>query len=538
MSVRSGSRTLIGTVLLAFATMCLVLALSQNASAGTYTIDNCPAAPGGNGDSGPWTVFGAPQSIDGSCSSGPGDFIGPLGGSMSATQLDGVQVVTPAGSGITINEARVWWAVPKQSSGADNFAIAADNAGALGEVATPLSEVAPPSHFVLPSSTTELTFADYCSNDDASTPCVFGAGENPNLELYGAELTLQDGSLPSGSVTGGALIAGEALGGEQALSYTATDASSGVRLVQLRIDGNLVAQKDYLASCPYTNFLACPASVSDTIAWNTASVGDGEHSLEVLIQSAAQSTSVIYDGTIHVHNASSAASLGALPGPGASGGSSPTGLGLVNGAGASEAAQLHLGVSRTIRRPFSQRALSLAGRLLTTEGQPIAGAKLDVLQQLLGTAGEELVGHATTRADGTFVASVPPGRSRTVTLAYRAYAADGGYAAQAKVAEEVGAGVKLRISRRRTGPSGHIELSGSVEGPIPAGGVVVDLLVYYRGLWVPFRTPRTDGEGHFHRGYQFQGAVGRFPFRAEVLGGQSDFPYSGGRSQVIDVSTS
>ncbi|HEX8792333.1 MAG TPA: hypothetical protein VF765_15370, partial [Polyangiaceae bacterium] len=103
------------------AVACLTLVLVPGAHAGTYTIENCPAA--GNGDPGPWIVFGAPQSFDGGCAGGFGDFIAPLGGSMSATQLDGVQVVAPAGSGITIREAKLWWAVPKQSSGADNFAI-------------------------------------------------------------------------------------------------------------------------------------------------------------------------------------------------------------------------------------------------------------------------------------------------------------------------------------------------------------------------------------------------------------------------------
>jgi hypothetical protein len=37
--------------------------------------------------------------------------------------------------------------------------------------------------------------------------------------------------------------------------------------------------------------------------------------------------------------------------------------------------------------------------------------------------------------------------------------------------------------------------------------------------------------------YQFEGGVGRFPFRAEVPGGQAGFPFASGSSRVVDVST-
>jgi hypothetical protein len=524
----------------ALAAGALLLASASGASAGTYVINNCPAAPGGNGDPGPWTVWGAPQNTKGSCAGGPGDFIGPLGGSLAPAQLDGVQVVAPAGSGITIREATVWWFVPHQASGADTFALASANTGIVEEAATPANRSSTPDKFVLPSTTTELTLADYCSNDDAGAGCVFGGGENPNLELLGSELTLADSSLPGGSVTGGALVAGGTLAGTESLSYNAADGSSGVRLVQLRVDGNVVAQKDYLASCPYTDFVACPPSVSDTISWNSASVADGEHALELVAESAAQNTSVLYDGTIHTQNAAKVSSLGALPGPGTAGRTalSPTGVGAPNGTSASEGAALRLGIARAISRSFAHRALRLTGRLLDVQGHPIGGATLDVLQQIAGRGGPRVIKHASTRSDGTFGVSVPGGPSRLIEVAYRAFSADGSYAAQAKVEESVSAGVQLDIIPRRTSAEGAITLTGTVQGPIPKGGTIVDLLVHYRGRWEPFRTPRTDSHGRFRVVYQFQGGVGHFPFRAEVPAGQAGFPFADGHSRVVGVSTS
>ena len=64
-------------------------------------------------------------------------------------------------------------------------------------------------------------------------------------------------------------------------------------------------------------------------------------------------------------------------------------------------------------------------------------------------------------------------------------------------------------------------------GPVPPRGVVVELLVHYRGRWEPFRDPRDRQARALPRcDTSFQGAVGRFPFRAEILGGQAGFPYA------------
>ena len=521
----------------------LALAIASGATAGTYVIENCPSAPGANGNPGPWTVFGAPQNTKGSCTGGPGSWIGPEGGSMSPGGLDGVQVTVPAGSGITIREAKVWWFVPHQISGATTFALASVNTGVVEEADTPKDSSGTPDAWVLPSTTTELTLADYCSNDDAGNGCVFGGGENPNLELLGAQLTLADSNLPSGTVTGGALAGGGTLSGMESLSYDVQDADSGVRLVRLRVDGQLAAQNDYAASCPYTDFAACPPSESNTISWNTASAADGEHSLELTVEDAAQNTSVIYNGTITTANApAKTSSLGTLPGPGTGGGPSAAvtvvGGGAPNGTGASENAQLRLGVTRTITHTFAHRAFRLTGRLLDAQGHPISGATLDVLQQIAGNSGTQVVAYARTRADGGFAVGVPAGPSRLIDVAYRAFSTDTGYAAQAKIEESVGAGVQLDVSPRRASSEGAITLTGTVQGPIPKRGAIVDLLVHYRGRWEPFRTPRTDARGHFRVIYRFEGAIGRFPFRAEVPAGQAGFPFASGYSRVVDVATS
>ena len=139
-------------------------------------------------------------------------------------------------------------------------------------------------------------------------------------------------------MTGGALASSGTVSGTASISYQAADTSSGVRLVQLRVDGEPVAEKDYIASCSYTDFQACPPSVSDTISWNTATVANGQHRVELVVEDAAQNTSVIYSGEVTVQNGAQTASLGALPGPGSTH-STMLGGGSPNGTSASETAQ-------------------------------------------------------------------------------------------------------------------------------------------------------------------------------------------------------
>ena len=97
--------------------------------------------------------------------------------------------------------------------------------------------------------------------------------------------------------------------------------------------------------------------------------------------------------------------------------------------------------------------------------------------------------------------------------------------------------MQLHVTPHTTNPTGTITLTGQVAGPIPHGGITIELLVRYHHQWQPFRDPHTDTHGRFHIHYQFQGAEGRFPFRAQALAGQSGFPYATGDSNPVSVST-
>jgi hypothetical protein len=656
----STDRILTGLRRLALASLALaavMLPWCASAIAGTYTINNCASAAVPNSDPGPWVIFGGQQPAKAACSNGLGDYIGPRGAGMSPNTTDGVELIVPAGSGITIREAKLWWGVPHQGSGADTFALVATNAGGIGEANTPYDRKSSPDVEVLPSTTSTLMLVDYCSNDDAGAGCSFSSLA-PNLELYGAQTTLAESGPPTGSASGGGLASAGPISGVQSLGYNAQDGASGVRLAQLRVDGEVVATKDYVAQCAYSNFAACPASESDTISWNTATVADGSHTVQLEVKDAAQNSAYLYTGSITTSNApvnssapailapsgvavgaslsaqpggwtaptgagaityayqwqdcdgegnnchaiagaqsasyspapadvghalrvvvsaadndgmrsatspataavlSNSGSLGAPNGPGGSSPGSPgspsagsttnlpgglggtgapvLGVGAANGTVASEATVLHLGLPHAISRAYARRAFALPGRLTNNQEAPIAGASLDILETVAGTSRVRLRGHVVTSAAGTFTAKIPAGPSRQIEVAYRAFSGDSSYAAVAKIIENVGAGARLHIAHSHVSSTGTIKLSGTVAGPLPRRGAIVELLVHYRGRWQPIRTPRTNSRGSFKIVYQFQGARGRFPFRVEIPAGQASYPYGSGFSNTVNVTT-
>jgi hypothetical protein len=226
--------------------------------------------------------------------------------------------------------------------------------------------------------------------------------------------------------------------------------------------------------------------------------------------------------------------LQTLPGPGSDTPTIQTTAGATSAAASAAAsAELQLTSPAKVTRPYNTSALTITGTLKTTQGEPIGAANLDILEAAGSEGQPKIIAHTTTGSDGAFTIHVPDGPSRTITAAYPA--SGGGYSTQAAATETVNAGVQLHITPMHTSPSGTITITGTIAGPIPHPGVLVELLVHYRGAWVPFRTPRTTAAGRFKTLYQFQGATGRFPFRALVPAGQAGYPYNGGYSNTITV---
>jgi hypothetical protein len=496
------------------------------ARAGIYAINNCPSAPVSNGNPGPWTVFGAPQNYKGSCSGGPGNFIGPLGGSMSAGSIDGVQVTVPAGSAITIREATVWWFVPHQSSGADTFALASATSGVVGESTTPVDRTITPDSFELPSTTTSFTLADYCSNDDAGAGCVIGSGENPDLELLGAQLILADSNLPSGSVTGGDLARTGTLSGTGSLTYNAQDADSGVRLAELLIDGQPVAQKDYLAECPYQNFAACPTSLSDEIRWNTSAVSNGAHEVALRIVNAAGNASLVDEHSITIENQPTRAN-GSVNGPRIANGQPCAGE------------ELKIAVNGKRKAPVVPYGKPVTVRgVLHCGTVPIRSARI-LVTTLGGPRSATINATVQSALDGSFSYNVPVGPDRVLRFSYTAFSDDPGPSATAVATISVRPRIKLRIGPRSTSNGHTIHWSGTIAGgPYPGQGVTLDVEVREGTRWRIFDQTVANKRGRFRYSYRFHATTEptTYMFRVALPDtGSQGYSYTPGASNTIRV---
>jgi hypothetical protein len=439
-------------------------------------------------------------------------------------------------------EYSVLYSLPRNPTDQGDWYVG--NVAARGTSAVPFS----------PENTVNLTISPEGGHWDVNATCDPNGNNNSSCTLtagqweyriFGGEISLQAPHDPQANNISGPLLTESPLRGTQSITFSATDEGPGLAYVKLLVDGTVVQSQiidtndghciPVAAHDAYTWAYQVPCRTSvggRTYSLNTAALSNGLHHLQVIIEDAAGNQSEVLNRMVVIENPG-VGSLGALLGPG----SSALLAGAPNGANASANADLRLGVPHSIARSFARRALRIPGRLVNADGQAISGATLDVIQQVADSGRSQLVAHARTTADGSFIAVVPAGPSRLIDVAYRASTGASAYAAEAKVQESVSAGVQLGVSPSRTGAEGTITLSGKVEGPVPRQGVVVDLLVHYRGRWEPFRTPRTNSHGAFRVVYQFEGGVGRFPFRALAFGGQSGFPFSSGESGAVDVTT-
>lgn len=212
--------------------------------------------------------------------------------------------------------------------------------------------------------------------------------------------------------------------------------------------------------------------------------------------------------------------------------------GVPNGIPANSSAVLQPVTPASVARPYDHSALRVGSQLLDAAGQPISGARIDILQRVSGSSETQIIGYTVTSADGAFTARVPAGPSRTIDLAYRAYQGAPLYAAQTEIVETVSAGLRLTITPKHTRPTGTIVLQGQVLGISPPNRIVVEVLVYYQGAWQPIRTPWTDRWGRIRLRYRFHHARGQFPFALRVRAAQIGFPYAPARSRPVYVLAS
>ena len=209
--------------------------------------------------------------------------------------------------------------------------------------------------------------------------------------------------------------------------------------------------------------------------------------------------------------------------------------GAANGSPASD--QANLAVRWTANAHASSVKVSYrhhsraVGRLSASDGQPIAGATIQV-QAVPSSPGvaSYLEGTVKTADDGTFVFDTNANEpSRTLVFQYKSHANDLSLAAQAQLTVSVPVPISLRIRPRTVRRGSTIRMNGSVPGPIPSGGkqiVLQALALGVRGAkWQTFNVVHTNRKGVYRATYKFRFA-GPAHYRIRAASRfEQDYPY-------------
>ncbi len=505
--------------------------MASSADAGTYTINNCPAAMAGDYDVGPWTQFGtltAPGSFKQTCVTA-NDWFGIASNGIPSNATAGEELLSPPS--ITMQHIKLWWEAPAPVSGGGwSYALVDVYSPGWSRVfqsTTPLSAdgagKTAPTELSLPANTTKVNVEIYCTN---SENCTYG--EDP-LQISGSQITLLDSSMPKGTVTGGGLAGAGPVSGSQSLAYEAEDSGSGVRLVELLVDGQAVAKNDYLAECPYENFAACPTSVSSLISWNTAGVSDGSHEVALRVVNAAGNSLIVDDHTVAIDNQPVQTSSGSLTG-------SPAHI-----ANGDPCAGVELGLEVNGQRgapviPYG-RTVTVTG-VLHCGTVAIRDAQV-AIATVGGAASAAIDSTVQTGLDGSFSYTVPAGPDRSLQFSYTAYSDDPGPSASVIVMIAIRPRIKLRVGPRHTSNGRSIRWAGTIAGgPYPSQGVTLDVEVQEGRRWRIFDQVVANRKGQFHYSYRFHATVEATTYKFRVAlpaSGSGGYPYTPGASNTVAV---
>jgi len=431
-----------------------------------------------------------------------------------------------------------WLAGPLDTKAFDDCIYSVECAG-KGVVAQPLDAA---NRVSAPSANlgTRLYMNASCGEGMPGSECRRGFAD-PNgytavVNLYAADITLEQSVGPTASNVSGELATAPAVRGTSDIAFSATDPGSGVYEAVFSVDGqvaqvsvvndnggrcrNVGQTTDGRAAFLYVQ--PCLASVSADLGFDTNQVGSGAHRLIVTAIDAAGNAAPVLDREITVAN--------------------PPGVGPANGTNASAQATLVAHWKGTARVSVTSRyghKQTVLGRLTGPNGAPISGALLDVsaTPQFQGSKPVALAS-PRTGADGRF--TVPVGgsvSSSTLRFAYRSHLGDSPPVARSTLTLRVRAGIALAVAPHTASVGQSIFFRGRLlGGPIPRGGKQLVLEARSPGSpWIEFKVIRANARGRYRASYRFKFAgPADYQFRA-VSEAESDYPFAAGLSNVVGV---
>lgn len=475
------SRVVIGTILL------LWVLQPDVASGGTYVMRSCNVPGHKTVPAAPWTWINvAGTYANDECASGGG--FGVNAGPMQRVTAAGVTLEQPSRA-ITIRRVRLWMVARLSGSGSSLFAAAASDASGItrnqdlfgppgGDTLTTPFE----SPLLAPDTGAYIVFVSCSGNTwDGCVP----SSPNP-LEIRGAEVTLQEDTSPTGVLEGGPLLDGAIQSGTRNLSYAISDQESGVASVSAMIGDKEVATQSFSAECRFSDFAACPRNQAGSLAVDTRVLSNGIYPVSLRIADAAGNRITVYaPRAVQISNEHTIRP---------------------NGQSATSRARLTAVVrgrrGTTVTVPYNRHVV-IRGRLLTSEGEPINDAKLEVHEVPSLGRRRGVTREVITRSNGTYTyTSARRSTTRRLEIRYRPFVNETTIAAVARIRLNVAAAATLRVALKDI----RVSYSGRVlSRPVPSGGK----RIYVQGravggAWTTFAHRRTDRSGRFSGNYRLR----------------------------------
>ncbi|MGX6446927.1 hypothetical protein ACVU7I_02485 [Patulibacter sp. S7RM1-6] len=395
-------------------------------------------------------------------------------------------------------------------------------------------------------------------------PSCTGGG----LTVKHLTITYRDSAPPAAGSAEGSLLTsspGAPVSGQATVKITAADTGAGVRSGSVLVDGTEVAATAAQCSPPYDRQHACPTRLDKQVLVDTTKIANGTHSVEVTATDASGNTATVSRGTVIVDN-------GGARGPGID----PNLRGAPIGSYGADDARLQAWwpatarspsrsrkvqrrckrskayrrrhavacngrpASRRIRANFSARKATLVrGRLVTPAGDPVIGARIDVLAtpSAAGAAAQP-VATLQTDATGRFEHRIPVASgSATYTVAWIALSRDTVASTATTLKRTVKASTTFRARPNRTVKRGRtLTFTGRLRGAagVRAGNAVA-IEANAGSSWRAVRTVRAAADGSWRLRYVVPRQLrGRYRFRA-VVAPSAAYPYSVGHSATRTI---
>jgi len=181
------------------------------------------------------------------------------------------------------------------------------------------------------------------------------------------------------------------------------------------------------------------------------------------------------------------------------------------------------------------REVKIAGHLENRDGQPLAGAEVQVLSRDV-TRPEQVIGLLRSDSQGNFAYATRASSTRSLRFVYHGSTTTLPTASEVSLFVPAESTIRARPRRLRNG--GTVRFVGRLRSlPPPPAGKLIELQVVLSGEWQTFRTTVTNARGTWSVPYRFQRTCGltRYRFRARIPA-EAGYPFESGVSRPVRVA--